>query len=295
MGGDFVTVKRLSTAIYGEVCECKWAGSSVDRVAVKKMKNKRMNLNQGKERCEWTIHKSDRGAATEPQAEDALTEIGVFCLLAKEQEAKACPHLLQMLGAFSDDVDTYLVTELADGGDLFSFTANSRKPLVEEQVRSFTSQLLQALRYLHERRIGHRDISLENALLSRGVVKVIDFGMACQTHAEDLALRYFRAVGKDMYRGPECYLPKESEVHIMAPDSGAPGDVVFLPVPHNDLAEVRLPSDAVPGTTVEGRAPLGPLFSLCAPEWTTGIGDPVEDLAEASARLRGHELAEQHA
>merc|ERR1711916_173333 len=278
------------------VCECKWAGSSVDRVAVKKMKNKRMNLNQGKERCEWTIHKSDRGAATEPQAEDALTEIGVFCLLAKEQEAKACPHLLQMLGAFSDDVDTYLVTELADGGDLFSFTANSRKPLVEQQVRSFTWQLLQALQYLHERRIGHRDISLENALLSRGVVKVMDFGMACLTYAEDLALRYFRTVGKDTYRGPECYLPKESEVHIMAPDSGAPGDVVFLPVPHNNLAEVRVPFHSeVAGSAVEGRAPLGPLFSLCAPEWTTGIGDPVEDLAEASARLRGHELAEQHA
>merc|ERR1712136_627100 len=34
---------------------------------------------------------------------------------------------------------------------------------------------------------------------------------------------------------------------------------------------------------------------LRAPEWTTGIGDPVEDLAEASARLRGHELAERHA
>ena len=41
----------------------------------------------------------------------------------------------------------------------------------------------------------------------------------------------------------ECYLPKEAEVHVVALDSAAPCFVDFLPV-----AEVRLHSDAVPGT-----------------------------------------------
>ena len=37
-------------------------------------------------------------------------------------------------------------------------------------------------------------------------------------------------------------------MHVMAPDSAARCDVDFLPVLHNNLAEVRLHSDAVPGT-----------------------------------------------
>ena len=37
-------------------------------------------------------------------------------------------------------------------------------------------------------------------------------------------------------------------MHVMAPESAAPCDDDFLLVPHNNLAEVRLPSDAVPGT-----------------------------------------------
>ena len=37
--------------------------------------------------------------------------------------------------------------------------------------------------------VGHQDTSLENLLLSRGVAKVMVFGMACQTSPENLALR----------------------------------------------------------------------------------------------------------
>ena len=51
-----------------------------------------------------------------------------------------------------------------------------------------------------------------------------------------------------MHTDPGFCLPKETDVHVMAPDSAARCDVDFLPVLHNNLAEVRLHSDAVPGT-----------------------------------------------
>ena len=41
---------------------------------------------------------------------------------------------------------------------------------------------------------------------------------------------------------------RETEVHVMVPGSAAPCHVDFLLVPHNNLAEVRLPSDVVPST-----------------------------------------------
>ena len=49
-----------------------------------------------------------------------------------------------------------------------------------------------------------------------------------------------------MHSDPESCLPMETEVHTIALDSAPLDD--FLLVPHNNLAEVRLPSDALPGT-----------------------------------------------
>ena len=53
----------------------------------------------------------------------------------------------------------------------------------------FSWQLLQALQYLRVRRVGHRDTSLEKPFLSRSVLKVMAFGKASQTYAENLAPR----------------------------------------------------------------------------------------------------------
>ena len=51
-----------------------------------------------------------------------------------------------------------------------------------------------------------------------------------------------------MLTDPECYLPKETEVRAIAPDSAVTCDADFLLVQRNILAEVRLSRGAVPGT-----------------------------------------------
>merc|ERR1719401_749639 len=76
----------------------------------------------------------------------------------------------------------------------------------------------------------------------------MDFGMAVRSRgAGGAALRYFRAVGKDFYRAPECYVPASSSVDVLAPEGGKPGDVVSAKALGVNLCEVRLPLDVVPG------------------------------------------------
>lgn len=122
---------------------------------------------------------------------------------------------------------------------------NTRAPM---QVNAYSWQLLQAVAYLHRHQIGHRDISLENILLKDGNVRLMDFGMAVRSETDaGTALRYFKAVGKESYRAPECYVPLEPEIGVLVPAGAQPGDIVSTVVRDRYLCEMRMPSNAVPG------------------------------------------------
>lgn len=72
----------------------------------------------------------------------------------------------------------FLVTELIDGGDLFDRLADKRI-LSEQEARLYFTQIGQALEYCHRAGVCHRDLKLENVLITReGIVKLADFGFA---------------------------------------------------------------------------------------------------------------------
>ncbi|CAK0855536.1 unnamed protein product [Prorocentrum cordatum] len=80
----------------------------------------------------------------------------------------------------------YLVTELCEGGDLFSRILHHygrlKQPMTESHVAFMMTQILSATKYCHEKGIVHRDIKPENILFvdrsSSSPVKIIDFGLA---------------------------------------------------------------------------------------------------------------------
>ena len=55
--------------------------------------------------------------------------------------------------------------ELCTGGDLLSFVRKRRK-LDESLAKHFFKMIISGIAYLHAREIVHRDIKLENILLS---------------------------------------------------------------------------------------------------------------------------------
>ncbi|CAO2608042.1 Sperm motility kinase 2A [Lemmus lemmus] len=73
--------------------------------------------------------------------------------------------------------------------------------LQEQEARPIFRQVVSAVHYLHQRRIVHRDIKLENILIDReGKVKLCDFGLAIQV-AEGQMLK--KVCGSLLYMAPE--------------------------------------------------------------------------------------------
>ena len=100
-------------------------------------------------------------------------------------------HVLGLLDVFDEPNSAALVLELCRGGDLHDLLTRSGGGLREDETRNVMYQLLSAIAYLHDAGIIHRDLKLENVLMTtksaRALVKLSDFGFAKRTDA--LAIR----------------------------------------------------------------------------------------------------------
>jgi serine/threonine protein kinase len=72
----------------------------------------------------------------------------------------------------------YMVFEYVNGGQLLDFIiAHGR--LRETVARKFARQIASALDYCHRNNVVHRDLKIENILISQtGNIKIIDFGLS---------------------------------------------------------------------------------------------------------------------
>ncbi|OWR42784.1 ribosomal protein S6 kinase alpha-5 [Danaus plexippus plexippus] len=107
------------------------------------------------------------------QKKDVKQEIDLL------KTCQGCPYIIQLHEVFHDTAFTYIVTELAMGGELSSVLG----AVSERVARRLIVQLSLAVRHMHARSVVHRDLKPENILLSstrlhEAKVKVVDFGFA---------------------------------------------------------------------------------------------------------------------
>ena len=73
-----------------------------------------------------------------------------------------------------------MIMEYAEGGELFNYILE-KKHLSEDESRKIFQQIIDAIYYLHQIGVCHRDLKLENILFSskkKDTIKIIDFGLS---------------------------------------------------------------------------------------------------------------------
>lgn len=91
--------------------------------------------------------------------------------------------------------------------DVLALIKRLRAPFKVKYAKSLFQQILEALEYMHDMNIVHRDIKLSNFLMTRdGTLKVCDFGLARGLYDENPDLVLTPLVVTLWYRAPELLL-----------------------------------------------------------------------------------------
>ncbi|KAK9791856.1 hypothetical protein WJX73_005295 [Symbiochloris irregularis] len=143
------------------------------------------------------------------------------------------PNIIQLRSVFFTEKSVFMVMEYAPGGELL---ARIRKQVrfPERQAAHIIKQLLGAVAYLHTCGVVHRDIKLENILLTsrRSIdVKLADFGLSKCFEHEPLQTM----CGSPQYVSPEVLAMAESrhgtvpaKAYTPAVDVWSAGVVLFM-------------------------------------------------------------------
>lgn len=134
-------------------------------------------------------------------AENVVFELGMHRFLQtqpRNQIGKS--FVLEMLGEMEMDNHLYMIFEYCEQGELFDLVRTSKQGRPEiDQVKIWFRQIALGVQFLHSCGYAHRDLSLENVLVtSEGVCKICDFGLATYADAN-----CNQTVGKKVYMAPE--------------------------------------------------------------------------------------------
>lgn len=123
------------------------------------------------------------------------------------REARVCaklkhPHVVDVYALGEKEDYHYIASEYIDGLSLKELLQKTA-PLPPGVALSVTSQILQALAFVHQHHVIHRDVKPGNILInSAGQAKLSDFGLA-QIEAEPTVTQQGSLIGTPAYMAPE--------------------------------------------------------------------------------------------
>jgi serine/threonine-protein kinase SRK2 len=111
------------------------------------------------------------------------------------------PNIVEFKTSFQTEDHLCIVMEYVDGGDLHG-VISKHTVIPEETVKSYMMQMMDILEYLHKSKICHKDIKLENLLVTENgnTIKLCDFGFAAKyDNFREIQKKY----GTPSYMAPE--------------------------------------------------------------------------------------------
>ncbi|KAI8352087.1 kinase-like domain-containing protein, partial [Blakeslea trispora] len=112
------------------------------------------------------------------------------------------PYIVKLYNVIETEKQIGIILEYAPGGELFEYIL-AHRCLKEKDAKRFFAQLISSVYYMHNRKIVHRDLKLENILLDKDCnIVVTDFGFANQfaSAADDMMAT---TCGSPCYAAPE--------------------------------------------------------------------------------------------
>ncbi|XP_032383098.1 serine/threonine-protein kinase 10 isoform X2 [Etheostoma spectabile] len=167
---------------------------------------------------------------TEEELEDYMVEIDILA---------SCNHqnIVKLLDAFYYESKLWILIEFCGGGAVDAVMLELERPLTEPQIRVVCKQTLQALVYLHDNKIIHRDLKAGNILLTLdGDVKLADFGVSAKN--TKTLQRRDSFIGTPYWMAPEvvmCETSKDRPYDYKA-------DIWSLGVTLIELAQIEPPN-----------------------------------------------------
>uniref|UniRef100_A0A667YNH2 non-specific serine/threonine protein kinase n=1 Tax=Myripristis murdjan TaxID=586833 RepID=A0A667YNH2_9TELE len=167
---------------------------------------------------------------TEEELEDYMVEIDILASCNHH-------HIVKLLDAFYYETKLWILIEFCAGGAVDAIMLELERPLTEPQIRVVCKQTLEALAYLHENKVIHRDLKAGNILLSLdGDVKLADFGVSAKN--TKTLQRRDSFIGTPYWMAPEvvmCETSKDRPYDYKA-------DIWSLGVTLIELAQIEPPN-----------------------------------------------------
>ncbi|XP_043925039.1 serine/threonine-protein kinase 10 [Protopterus annectens] len=174
----------------------------------------------------------------EEELEDYIVEIEILATCNHK-------HIVKLLDAFYFECKLWIMIEFCAGGAVDAVMLDLDKGLTEPQIKVVCRQMFEALLYLHNMKIIHRDLKAGNILLTLdGDIKLADFGVSAK-NTKTLQKRD-SFIGTPYWMAPEvvmCETMKDIPYDYKA-DIWSAGitliELAQIEPPHHDLNPMRV-------------------------------------------------------
>src|SRR3954469_21235491 len=242
----------------------------------------------------YRAHKNDDGTPVAIKRLLDTRHIARFEIEARLLSTLHHPRVVNVMDYFTQETGVYLVMEMVQGKDLGEILKERGNPgLPVAEAIEYTRQACEALQYVHDQQIVHRDVKPANLIDApdKDGVVLVDFGVARQMGEEEQVDAGTVGIGTPRFMAPEVFaggtVSARSDVFSLAATLWTL--LTGKPPVYGDPAAL---SSIVPGATEGLEATIRAGLELLPERRTSSCASFAHALGTPLAQQRGESLVE---